>query len=137
MRTQLQGQHAVFAAAIGCGLVTGIFFASSSFVMAALGRLPSDHRIAVMNAINVTVINPTFFLVFFGTAALCLETSAGVALQWTASGGTLVRLASVIYLAGCISVTMLRNVTSANGRCGTPCAPSPGSVGYLFTMALL
>ena len=105
--------------------------------MAALGRLPSDHRIAVMNAINVTVINPTFFLVFFGTAALCLETSAGVALQWTASGGTLVRLASVIYLAGCISVTMLRNVTSANGRCGTPCAPSPGSVGYLFTMALL
>ena len=36
----------IFAAAIGCGLVAGIFFAFSSFVMAALGRLPSDHGIA-------------------------------------------------------------------------------------------
>src|SRR6185437_7489098 len=33
-------------AAIGCGLVAGIFFAFSSFVMAALGSLPSDHGIA-------------------------------------------------------------------------------------------
>ena len=67
----------IFAAAIGCGLVAGIFFAFSSFVMAALGRLPSDHGIAAMNAINVTVINPMFFLAFFGTAALCLAASAG------------------------------------------------------------
>ena len=52
----------IFAAAIGSGLVAGIFFAFSSFVMAALGRLPSDHGIAAMNAINVTVINPMFFL---------------------------------------------------------------------------
>ena len=36
----------IFAAAIGSGLVAGIFFAFSSFVMAALGRLPSDHGIA-------------------------------------------------------------------------------------------
>lgn len=78
----------IFAAAIGSGLVARIFFAFSSLVMAALGRLPSDHGIAAMNAINVTVINPTFFLAFFGTAALCL--------------------------AGCIAVTMLRNVPLNN-----------------------
>jgi uncharacterized membrane protein len=104
----------IFAAAIGCGLVAGIFFAFSSFVMAALGRLPSDHGIAAMNAINVTVINPVFMLAFFGTAALCLAASAGVALRWTASSGTLVLLASVIYLVGCIGVTMLRNVPLNN-----------------------
>ena len=40
--------------------------------MAALGRLPSDHGIAAMNSINVTVINPGFFLAFFGTGLLCL-----------------------------------------------------------------
>ncbi|MPZ32541.1 MAG: DUF1772 domain-containing protein [Rhodospirillales bacterium] len=120
--------HAVFvlilAAAIGCGLVAGIFFAFSSFVMAALGRLPSDHGIAAMNAINVTVINPLFMLAFFGTAALCLAASAGVALRWTASNGMLVLLASVIYLVGCIGVTMLRNVPLNNALAvvtpGTP-----------------
>jgi len=114
----------IFAAAIGSGLVAGIFFAFSSFVMAALGRLPSDHGIAAMNAINVTVINPMFFLAFFGTAALCVAASAGVALRWTASGGTLVVLASVIYLVGCIAVTMFRNVPLNNALAavtlGTP-----------------
>ena len=114
----------IFVAAIGCGIVAGIFFAFSSFVMAALGRLPSDHGIAAMNAINVTVINPGFFLAFFGTAALCLAASAGIALRWTPTGGTLVLLASVIYLAGCIGVTMVRNVPLNNALAaatlGTP-----------------
>jgi uncharacterized membrane protein len=110
----------IFAAAIGSGLVAGIFFAFSSFVMAALGRLPSDHGIAAMNAINVTVINPLFFLAFFGTAALCLAASAGSALRWTTSSSTLVLLASVIYLVGCIGVTMLRNVPLNNALAAVP-----------------
>ena len=114
----------IFVAAIGSGLVAGIFFAFSSFVMAALGRLPSDHGIAAMNAINVTVINPVFFLAFFGTAALCLAASASAVLRWTASSGTLVVLASMIYFVGCIGVTMLRNVPLNNALAavtlGTP-----------------
>jgi uncharacterized membrane protein len=81
-----------------------------------------------MNAINVTVINPVFFLAFFGTAALCLAASAGAVLQWTASSGTLVVLASGIYLVGCIGVTMLRNVPLNNALAavtlGTPEAAS-------------
>lgn len=119
----------VFAAAIGSGLVAGIFFAFSSFVMAALGRLPSDHGIAAMNAINVTVINPGFFLAFFGTAALCLAASAGMALRWTATGGTLVLLASVIYIVGCIGVTMLRNVPLNNAlAAATPGTPEAAAL---------
>lgn len=119
----------IFAAAIGCGLVAGIFFAFSSFVMAALGRLPSDDGIAAMNAINITVINPGFMLAFFGTAALCLAASAGVALRWTASGGTLVLLASVIYLVGCIGVTMLRNVPLNNALAAvTPGTPEAAAL---------
>jgi uncharacterized membrane protein len=150
----------IFAAAVGSGLVAGIFFAFSSFVMAALGRLPSDHGIAAMNAINVTVINPGFFLAFFGTAALCLGAAAGVALRWTASSGTLVLLASAIYLVGCIAVTMFRNVPLNNALAaaalGTPEAAAlwtrylsewtfwntvrtvaPVVSAVLFTMALL
>jgi uncharacterized membrane protein len=113
-----------FIAAIGCGLVAGIFFAFSSFVMAALGRLPSDHGIAAMNAINITVINPGFFLVFFGTGIVCLAAVAAWAFRWSATGGTLVVAAAVIYLVGCIGVTMLRNVPLNNALAavalGTP-----------------
>ena len=61
-----------FAGVLGSGLVAGVFFAFSSFVMRALGRLPESDGIAAMKAINVTVLNPGFFLAFFGTGAICL-----------------------------------------------------------------
>lgn len=116
--------HAVFVlsfvAAIGCGLVAGIFFAFSSFVMAALGRLPSDHGIAAMNAINVTVINPGFMLAFFGTGVVCLAVAAGSAFRWSDRSGTLFLIAGAIYLVGCIGVTMVRNVPLNNALAAVP-----------------
>ena len=99
-----------FAAAIGSGLVAGIFFSFSSFVMAALGRLPSEHGIAAMNSINVTVLNPVFMLAFLGTGALCAALAAASYVWWDGAGGKLILIASVIYVAGCIGVTMLFNV---------------------------
>ncbi len=59
-------------ALLGSGLVAGIFFAFSNFIMRALGQLPENKGMAAMNAINVTVINPWFFLAFFGTGVVCL-----------------------------------------------------------------
>ncbi len=44
----------IFAAVLGSGLVAGIFFAFSSFVMRALGQLRENQGIAAMKAINVT-----------------------------------------------------------------------------------
>lgn len=100
----------VFAAAIGSGLVAGMFFAFSSFVMAALGRLPAEQGVAAMQSINVTVINPGFFLAFFGTALICLALIAGWFLGWGGIGGTPVLAGSLLYLVGCIGVTMACNV---------------------------
>ncbi|HLL90834.1 MAG TPA: hypothetical protein VK324_16150 [Tepidisphaeraceae bacterium] len=57
------------AAALGSGLMAGVFFAFSAFVMRALGRLPAGEAVAAMRAINVAVINPLFLGVFLGTAA--------------------------------------------------------------------
>lgn len=109
-----------FAAAIGCGLVGGIFFAFSSFVMEALGRLPSDQGIAAMNSINVTVINPGFFLAFFGTGLLCLLLAGGSYFWWDQMSGKLLLAAAVIHLAGCIGVTMAFNVPLNNALAAVP-----------------
>ena len=99
-----------FAAAIGCGLVGGIFFAFSSFVMAALGRLPTDHGIAAMNSINVTAINPVFMLAFLGTGLGCAALAVGSYFWWDQVSGKLILAASVIYLVGCIGVTKVCNI---------------------------
>jgi uncharacterized membrane protein len=62
----------ILAAALGAGLVAGIFLAFSAFIMAALKRLPPEGGISAMQSINVTVLNPVFFFVFFGTAVAAL-----------------------------------------------------------------
>jgi len=105
---------ATFAAAIGCGLVAGIFYAFSSFVMGALGRLPAPHGIEAMQSINVVVINRSFFLAFFGTAVLCGALLVGAWFWWSTPAGKLLLAASVIYLVGTIGVTMFLNVPLNN-----------------------
>lgn len=99
-----------FIAAIACGLVAGIFFAFSSFVMAALGRIPAAQGIAAMQSINITVINPGFMLAFFGTALLCLALVGMAFFSWDQPGSELIVVAGLLYLLGCIGVTMVCNV---------------------------
>ncbi|MGH6854647.1 MAG: DUF1772 domain-containing protein [Aestuariivirga sp.] len=99
-----------FAAAIGSGLVAGVFFAFSSFVMAALGRLPPAEGIAAMNSINITVINPGFMLALFGTGLVCLALAVSSYFWWDQSSGKLILIASLIYIVGCAGVTMVCNV---------------------------
>ena len=103
-----------FAAAIGSGVVGGIFYAFSTFVMAALGSLSSAQGAGAMKAINVTVINPVFMLAFMGTAVLCLVLAGGSLIWWGRPGGMLMLAASLLYLLGCFGVTMLFNVPLNN-----------------------
>lgn len=109
-----------FAAAIGSGLVAGIFFAFSTFVMAALGRLAPEQGMAAMNAINVTVINPLFMLAFLGSGGLCLALAAASFGSWTQGNGALLLAASALYLIGCVGVTMACNVPLNDALAAAP-----------------
>jgi uncharacterized membrane protein len=97
-------------AALGSGVVAGVFFAFSAFVMTALGRLPPEHGIAAMQSINVAVINPWFFAAFFGTAALCVVLAAASLFRWGEPGSIPLLAGSLLYLVGTILVTVLFNV---------------------------
>jgi uncharacterized membrane protein len=99
-----------FVAALGAGLMAGIFFAFSVFVMTALGRLPPAGGIAAMRSINAAILNPLFFIVFFGTAALCLVSGIAAIVAWPVPGAFYLLAGSVLYLVGGLVVTMRRNV---------------------------
>jgi len=99
-----------FASTIGCGIVAGIFYAFSSFVMPALGRLPAEQGVSAMNQINVTVITPSFMLVFLGTAVLSLLLAGASLFYWASPGARLAFGGGVLYLVGCFGVTMAFNV---------------------------
>ena len=100
----------LFAAAIGAALVSGIFYAFSTFVMRALGRLAPREGIADMQSINVVVINPMFLLAFFGTGALCVATIAASLLSETGVSLAPALTGGILYIVGCIGITMVANV---------------------------
>jgi uncharacterized membrane protein len=103
-----------FTAAIGCGLIAGVFFAFSTFVMPALARLQPDRGIAAMQSMNITAINPLFMLALFGTAGACLFIVISAFLHWERSGTIYLAIGSLLYLVGAILVTMLVNVPLNN-----------------------
>jgi len=103
-----------FLSALGAGLVAGIFFAFSSFIMKALGRLPSDQGIAAMQSVNVTVLNPWFFAVFFGTAVVTAVLAVFGCLHWGAPGAGNLLAGGLLYLIGCVFVTIVFNVPLNN-----------------------
>ncbi len=96
--------------AVGAGLVAGIFFAFSTFVMKALDRLPPAQGIAAMQSINVTVINPMFMTAFFGTAVGCVILVISSLLGWHRPGAVFLLVGSLLYLFGTILVTIVFNV---------------------------
>ena len=97
-------------AALGSGLMGGFFFAFSNLVMAALGRIPVPAGISAMQSINVVVLNPLFFLGFFGTALLSLVLAVLAVVRFGSPGMIFVLAGSLLYLVCIIVVTIAANV---------------------------
>ncbi|WP_245572583.1 DUF1772 domain-containing protein [Actinokineospora enzanensis] len=90
------------AAAVGGGLMAGIFFAFSVFVMRALASLPAERGIAAMQALNRTILTPLFLLLFLGVGVL------GAVLAVIGPPSCLV--GGALYVLGVLVVTGARNV---------------------------
>ncbi|RJG10112.1 DUF1772 domain-containing protein [Pseudomonas cavernicola] len=97
-------------AALGCGVMAGLFFAFSNFVMKALARLHPESGIAAMQSINVAVLNPLFLSLFLGTAAACLLLVIYSLTRWQSSGTLCIVAGSGLYLLGNFVVTIACNV---------------------------
>ena len=101
-------------AILGTGLVAGVFFAFSGFVMQGIGRLPAADAARTMREINVTAVRAPLMLAIFGTALLVMVLAvlafvggaAGTA-WWTIAGAAL-------YLVGVVGVTAGANVPRNN-----------------------
>ncbi|OJH39303.1 DUF1772 domain-containing protein [Cystobacter ferrugineus] len=107
-------------AALGCGLMAGLFFTFSTFVMKALSRLPAGEGMAAMQAINSAILNPLFFVVFFGTMAVCLWAVVASLMRWHHEGSAFRLAGGAIYLVGGFLVTAVFNVPMNEKLAATP-----------------
>lgn len=110
-------------AAIGSGLMAGLFFAFSNSVMPALARMPVPRGVAAMNHVNAVIQNPLFFLIFFGTALVSLVLLGAALLGMAPRPGWLVA-GALLYLAGNIAVTVAVNVPLNNALAAAAADPA-------------
>lgn len=101
-------------AALGSGLIAGVFYAFSTFVMGALARLVPPEGIRAMQSINVVVLNPWFLGVFLGMTAPCVVLALAALIDWSMPRSAYLLGGAVLYVVGCVGVTMALNVPLNN-----------------------
>jgi uncharacterized membrane protein len=97
-------------AALGCGVVAGVFFAFSAFVMKALDRLPAPRAVAAMQEINVAAPTPAFMAALFGTALACVALIPWSLFLWGEPSAVYLLAGGSLYLICAIVPTVVYHV---------------------------
>lgn len=101
-------------AAVATGLLGGVFFAFSNFVMKALAFLPNGSGAEAMRSINRVVLNPLFLSIFTGAAFAGAVLGIFAVTHWQNPGSGALLTGSLLYLAGGFFVTAAGNVPLNN-----------------------
>lgn len=96
--------------AVGCGLMAGLYFAFSTFIMTALERIPQAHGISAMQSINATILSSLFMPIFVGTTLASAALAALAIIRWSETGATAMLAAGVVYVIGMFVCTIVLNV---------------------------
>jgi uncharacterized membrane protein len=112
--TQLFLTGTLWFGAIGCGLLAGIYFAFSAFIMAALERTGPAHGIPAMNSINSTILRSWFMPFFYGTTLASLILAVSSLVRSGEPGARAALAGGLIYFAGMFLCTIVFNVPLNN-----------------------
>jgi uncharacterized membrane protein len=100
--------------ALGCGLLAGLYFAFSIFIMSALDRLGPAAGAAAMNSINAVILRSFFMPAFLLTSLASLVLAVIGVLQRGEPGAGLLITGGLCYFVGMFVVTMVFNVPLNN-----------------------
>ena len=121
--------------AVGCGLTAGLYFAFSTFIMTALGRIDQAAGIAAMNAINDVIVRSLFLPVFMGSTLTCLALAVLAPFRWNEPGAAMWLAGSVLYVVGMFVVTMMFNVPLNNALAAVQPASNEAGVSWARYLA--
>ena len=104
----------LWTAALGSGLMAGVYFAFSAFIMKAFGELETNQAIAAMNAINKVILRSLFMPVFFASTVISVLLIIVAFSQWGEVGSGVALIAGLVYLVGMFMCTVVFNVPLNN-----------------------
>ncbi len=103
----------LFTSVVLTGLSAGLFYAWSVSVIPGTLKISDQSYLETMQSINRAILNPLFFVVFFGSiVALGVATSYHIRTDKLAFG--LLLASSLLYLFGTVAVTGMGNVPLNN-----------------------
>jgi uncharacterized membrane protein len=119
----------LWISAIGCGLMAGVYFAFSAFIMTSLGRIAPEAGMAAMNATIVDIVKSPFIPVFMLTTLTAASLAVLGVVRWRESGSALMVTGGAIYILGMFVVTMAVNQPMNEALMGVDPA-SPQGLAY-------
>lgn len=99
---------------LSLGLMAGLFYAWSISVTAGLAKVGDEHYLRAFQAMNRAILQPIFFVFFFGPIILL---PLLVAMEYASSTLTefwILLTAAILYMAGVMAVTVLGNIPLNN-----------------------
>lgn len=104
----------LWIAALSSGLIAGVYFAFSVFIMKAFSKLKVEQAIVAMNAINETILHSLFMPVFFGSSIISVLLIIIAVNQWNNAGSGLMLITGLVYFIGMFLCTAVFNVPLNN-----------------------
>lgn len=108
-----------FLGALGCGIMGGVYFAFSTFVMSGLARIPAREGNAAMQSINAAVGGSLFGLTFLVVPLIALIAVIYAIIGWNRPGAAYLLAGGLIFLVGELAVTLIFNVPLNNALAAT------------------
>lgn len=100
--------------ALGSGLMAGVYFSFSGFIMKSFGNIESAHSVAAMNSINKTILHSWFMPLFFGTSIVSVILAIVSTIHWNETGSGPGLMAGTVYFVGMFVCTVVFNVPLNN-----------------------
>ena len=112
--------------AISVGLMAGVYFTFSAFVMKSLDEIAAPAGMLAMQSINRIIVRSSFLPIFFGSSIAALALTTMSLVEPSMPGARWALLGSALYFVGMFLVTVVKNVplnnrleaTAANGQEG-------------------
>lgn len=101
-------------ATLSAGLMAGIYFAFSVFVVHALDAAGRATGMAAMQSINRVIVRSAFLPLFFASSLACLFLAVRGVILWGTPGAWQMASGGALYLIGMLLVTIIGNVPLNN-----------------------
>lgn len=120
--------------AVSVGLMAGVYFTFSAFVMRSLDAIDAPAGMLAMQSINRIIVKSIFLPIFFGSSIAAFVLVVLMLLEPSLPGANLALAGSALYFAGMFVVTVAGNVP-LNNRLEATDAMSPEG-GKMWTLYL-